>query len=516
MTDTAPLIAALQNPALYDHPVEGFQLVETHISWVILTGPYAYKVKKPMDFGFLDFTTLEKRKFFCEEELRLNRRLAPQLYLEVVAIGGSPEAPVLGGGGEPFEYAVRMAQFDQDALADRALARGELGATEMDQAAQIVADFHAVAAVAGPERPFGSSAMAHAPVRENFEQIRPLLSETADLERLEAMRQWAEQRHGELDATLDARKAAGAVRECHGDIHLANIAILDGQVTLFDGIEFNEPFRWTDVMADVAFLVMDLDDRKRPDLGRRFINGYLERSGDYGGLAVLPYYQSYRAMVRAKVACLRRGQPGLSADEQAAIHEQFRGYLGLAEGYAERTAPWIALTHGPSGGGKSHLSQALVERTGAIRLRSDVERKRLFGLAAEDSSDSAVNGGLYTAEATRKTYARLEELATTITAARYPVVIDATFLKGAERTRFRALAERLGLPFHLLDIQCDEALLRERVAGREGDASEADVAVLEMQLKSREPLSEEERAAALPVDGAAPDLDALAARLSNA
>ena len=515
MTDTAPLIAALQNPDLYDHPVEGFEVVETHISWVILTGPYAYKVKKPVDFGFLDFTTLEKRKFFCEEELRLNRRLAPQLYLEVIGIGGSPEAPVLGNGGEPFEYAVKMSQFDQQGLADRALARGELGAAEMDQAARIVADFHAVAAVAGDERPFGSSKMAHAPVAQNFEQIEPLISEASDLERLEAMRQWAEKRHGELDATLDARKAAGSVRECHGDIHLGNMAILDGQVTLFDGIEFNEPFRWTDVMADTAFLVMDLEDRKRDDLGRRFLNGYLEQSGDYEGLAVLPYYQSYRAMVRAKVACLRRGQPGLSEAEQNEIHEQFRGYLGLAERYAERPAPWIALTHGPSGSGKSHISQALVERTGAIRLRSDVERKRLFGLKPEESSDSAVGSGIYTSEATEKTYARLEALAETVTNAGYPVIIDATFLKSAERERFRTLAERLGLPLHLIDIECDDAVMRERIGGRAGDASEAGLEVLEMQLKSREPLSDDERATAIGVDGAAPDLDALVGRLSS-
>ena len=515
MSDTAPLIAALQNPALYDHPVAGFEVVETHISWVILTGDYAYKVKKPVDFGFLDFTTLEKRKFFCEEELRLNRRLAPQLYLEVVAIGGSVDAPVLGGDiAEPIDYAVKMAQFDQNGLADRALARGELGMEEMDQAAHIVANFHHEAAVAGDERPFGSSEMAHAPVRQNFEQIEPLISEKSDLERLEAMRQWAEKRHGELDQTLDGRKAAGAVRECHGDIHLGNMAILDGEVTLFDGIEFNEPFRWTDVMADTAFLVMDLEDRDRADLGRRFINAYLERGGDYEGLAVLPYYQSYRAMVRAKVACLRRGQPGLSDEQQAAIHEEFRGYLGLAEGYAERPAPWIALTHGVSGSGKSHISQALVERLGAIRVRSDVERKRLFGLPPEAASDSAVGGGIYTAEATEKTYARLEALAETITDAGYPVIIDATFLKGAERSRFRALAERLGLPLHLIDVECDEAVLRERVGGREGDASEAGVEVLEMQLKSREALSDDERSTAIHLDGADPDLDTLIERMT--
>ena len=441
----ATLIRTLRNPALYDHPIKDFQLVETHISSVLLTGDYAYKLKKPLDLGFLDFSTLEKRRHFCHEELRLNRRLAPQLYLDVIAVTGSPPAPQLNGAGAPFEYMVKMRQFPQSAQLDRVLARGELAPRHIDQLAQTLADFHAHIAVAGTGTPFGTPAAAYFPMGQNFDQIRPLVSPVfhPQLARLQA---WSEQTRDRLTAPLAARKRAGYIRECHGDVHLGNMALLDDKVVLFDCLEFNDNLRWIDVMNEVAFTVMDLEVAGGDDpsiqsatiaankyLARRFLNAYLEHSGDYEGLTLLRFYQVYRALVRAKVSVIRLSQPGLSRAEREQIESKYRGYADLAERYTRTSAPALIITHGLSGTGKSTVTQSLVEHVDAIRVRSDVERKRLHGLTAGERSGSELNAGLYTADASQRTYAHLAGLARTILAAGHTAVIDATFLRRTAR-----------------------------------------------------------------------------------
>jgi aminoglycoside phosphotransferase family enzyme/gluconate kinase len=497
----AALVRALQNPALYDHPVRGFELVETHISSVLLTGDYAYKLKKPLDLGFLDFSTLEKRRHFCHEELRLNRRLAPQIYLEVLPITGTPENPRLKGPGEPFEYAVKMRQFPQAAQLDRVLARGSLKPAHIDQLARTLAEFHARVAVAGPETAFGTPAAAYFPMGQNFDQIRPLVS-AAFHPQLARLQTWSERERDRLTETLAARKRDGFVRECHGDVHLANLALLDEQVVIFDCLEFNDNLRWIDVMNEVAFTVMDLDDRGQRVLARRFLNAYLEHAGDYAGLALLRFYQVYRALVRAKVSVIRLGQPGLGSEERAQIENKYRGYADLAERYTQPTKAALLITHGLSGSGKSTLTQALVERLGAVRVRSDVERKRLYGMTAEQRSGSALNGGLYTADAGTRTYERLAELARAVVNAGHTVMLDATFLKRTQRERLRALAQELRAPFLILAFEATEATLRERVAARTlagVDASEAGLTVLEHQRASAEPLTAAEQEHALVI-----------------
>lgn len=497
------LIHALQDPALYDHPVQNFRVVETHISWVLLTGPYAYKIKKPVDLGFLDFSTLDKRRFYCAEELRLNRRLAPQLYLEVTAITGTPGKPQLGGTGPAVEYAVKMVQFPQDAQLDRVLARGALHNGHIDSLAGTVAAFHARAAIAPAASPFGRPARVHEPVMENFTQIEARIEITEDKAGLERLRAWCVGEHKARYADLARRKNDGFIRECHGDMHLANMALIEGEVVLFDCIEFNENLRWIDVMSEVAFLTMDLEDRGRPDLAYRFLNDYLGSGGDYAGLTVLRYYAVYRALVRAKVAAIRLDQPDLSPGERAAIGELYHSYLVLAAGYITAPHPMLLITHGLSGSGKTYLTQALLEQRRAIRLRSDVERKRLFGYGAAARTRAGVAGGIYTPAAGRRTYERLAELAQIVVAAGYTVIVDATFLKRAQRDAFRNLAGRLGVPFAVLDFQAQETTLRRRIVARHTggrDASEADLAVLDHQLASREPLAPEEQADVVAVD----------------
>jgi aminoglycoside phosphotransferase family enzyme/predicted kinase len=493
-----PLIEALLNPALYEPPAERIELIETHISWVILTGPYAYKIKKPVNLGFLDFSALEKRHFYCEEELRLNRRLAPEIYLEVIAIGGTPQLPVLGK--EPaIEYAIRMRQFSQDALLDRVLARGELTPRHIDAIAREVARFHGRTAKAPAGSHFGNAQAVCAPVAENFRQIREHVAGGAALEALEA---WSEKEYAARSADFETRKAAGFVRECHGDLHLGNMALLGGEIVLFDCIEFSENLRWIDVMSEIAFLAMDLEDRGQTGLARRFLGTYLEQTGDYAGLKVLRFYLVYRAMVRAKVACIRAAQAGMAQAERNKALAIYREYIELAGRFIRPAKPWLAITHGLSGSGKTTCAQAVVERLGAIRIRSDIERKRLFGLAPEARSGSGLDSGLYTPAAHANTYRRLEDLARMVAEAGYPAVVDAAFLKRAERDSFRNLAHSLGLPFAILDFQTNEVMLRERVALRQRasrDASEATLEVLERQIVSHEPLQADELAWSLGI-----------------
>jgi aminoglycoside phosphotransferase family enzyme/predicted kinase len=503
-----PLIDALRDPACYPHPCEGTELVETHISAVILTGPYAYKIKKPLDFGFLDFTTLARRKHFCEEEIRLNRRLAPSIYLDVVPIGGTPQAPVIGAEQAPIEYAVRMRQFDQSLLLDRLVERAALPIERMDEIAERVARFHQQAAVADPASDFGTPDAVFYPVQQNFDQLRPLITEPEQVAQLERLERWSRERFESLREIFERRKRGERIRECHGDMHLGNMALVDDEVAIFDGIEFNDYFRWIDVMSEIAFLVMDLDDRGLPAYANRVLNLYLEHTGDYEGLAVLDFYKVYRAMVRAKISALRLTQD-LDETERRRTLAQYAGYTDLAERYTERPAPRLMITHGVSGSGKTTIAGMAVERYGAIRLRSDVERKRMHALEAAARTDAGLDEGIYSEESTRATYQRLADLAEQILQAGFTVIADATFLKRWQRELFEQLAERLGIDLVILDIEVPLATLARWIAERQAtgqDASEADLSVVEHQLKSQDNLSGNERSLTRVIHAESPDL----------
>ena len=485
------LIAALQNPSLYPHEIEGFQVIETHISWVILTGPYAYKVKKPVNFGFLDFTDLDKRNFFCNEELRLNQRLTQDLYLEVLPITGSADAPVLGGEGAVIEYALKMRQFPQSQLLSTLQANGELNAAQIDEMAQQIADFHTRAPLVAREHYQGTPEAVMEPVRQNFEQIRPFLTDKADLLQLQALQAWAEASFTRLNPLLEQRKAEGFIRECHGDIHLGNATVIDGKVVIFDCIEFNEPFRFTDVYADIGFLAMDLEDRGLKCLARRFISQYLEQTGDYQGLELLNFYKAYRALVRAKVSLFSMPAEA-SPVQRAATLRQYRNYANLAESYSTIPSRFLAITHGVSAVGKSSVAMRLVESLGAIRLRSDVIRKKIFG---EQKTENIVGEGIYNADASVATYNRLHELAGTVLRAGFPVVIDATYLKREQRDDAAKVAESTGVPCLILDCTAPDAVIEGWLAHRQAegaDPSDATLEVIHAQQANRAPLGADE------------------------
>ncbi|MBI5889924.1 MAG: AAA family ATPase [Nitrosomonadales bacterium] len=481
------LIAALRDPRRYPHAAHSVQLIETHISWVLLAGDYAYKIKKAIDLGFLDYTRLDARRFYCGEEIRLNRRTAPDIYLDTVAIGGSLEKPEFGA--QPaFEYAVKMRRFDSAGLMGDLLRRGKISAQQTDRLAAGIARFHASLPAADAGSSFGTAASVKAAAMQNFGQLRALLTAKADRESIAALEASTEAEFADCREIFETRRRQGFVRECHGDLHLGNIVLIGDELVPFDGIEFNPALRWIDVMDEIAFSVMDLLHRDHPGEAWRLLNAWLEAGGDYGGLSVLRFYLAYRAAVRAKVCAIRAGQADISRHAQSGELAACRRYLALARQCLGQYRPALIITHGLPGSGKTTFSQLALQRMGAIRIRSDVERKRLFGLGALESSRPQA-GNIYSPEATRQTYARLHELAGGIITAGFTAIVDAAFLRQDERDMFCRLAQGLAVPFAIASLHADDSKLRERLRQRRNDASEADVAVLEMLQAGQQPLS---------------------------
>ena len=514
----ARLVAGLRDPSRHAGLAGPVELLETHCSSVLLAGDVALKLKKPVNLGFLDFSSLQARRFYCYEELRLNRRTAPQLYLDVVSIGGSADYPLIGA--EPtIDYAVRMRRFSQDELLDRVARRGALTLRHVDALAADVAQFHAAAAV-DPAQSFGSAAQIREAMRANCVELEAVAKSPRERALLRGLADWLAAECAELAPQFDARRCAGLVRECHGDLHLGNIALIEDRPTPFDCIEFNAEFRNIDVINDSAFLMMDLIYHGLAPLAFRFINAYLERSGDYAAMAVLRFYLVQRALIRAKVARIRSLQAGIAAEQRGSAERSFRMHLLLARRLARRGRAALIVMHGLSGSGKSSFAQVLLEALGAVRLRSDVERKRLFGLDAVARTGAAPDGGIYSVSAGVRTYARLAETARSVLAAGYPVVVDAACLQRAPRELLCRVAREQGLPFALVSCEAALPVLRERVAQREQqgtDASDAGGEVLEQQYRSQQPLAADEMPhvirVATAVDGAG--ADGVAARLAR-
>jgi aminoglycoside phosphotransferase family enzyme/predicted kinase len=486
------LVASLLRPEAYDHPVAEIQLQETHISWVFLTGTYAYKLKKPVDYGFVNFSTPERRQHFCQEEVRLNRRLASNIYIDVVAVHGPPERANCWGDGLVIDHLVRMHQFPQQSMLGAVLARGELRDEQIDQLADDLARFQAAAAIAPAGGPYGSAKAVRDPVQANFatlEASKLLASDPRAAAGLERLRQWACEEWPRLEPRFQQRLASGRVREGHGDLHLGNMVVLDDRITVFDCLEFSDTLRWIDVISDMAFLVMDLQEHGQARLAMRLLNRWLEQTGDWEAMELWRWYGCYRALVRAKVAAL---------GGSAALHS----YLRFAEQLINPRPGVLAITTGVSGLGKSRHSLAVAERLGWIRLRSDVERKRMFGLWGIPNR-AELSGNPYTLAVSEELFGkRLPGLAEQLIRAGHAVVVDATFLRRLDRQRMADLARQLNVIFLILQpiapIEVARARIRNRLRhGR--DASDASEAVLLEQLVLFEPLDAEENSCCIEV-----------------
>ncbi len=500
------LAKALELPSAYPHPVEKIVTVETHISLVFLTGPYAYKVKKAVDLGFLDFSTLESREHFCREELRLNRRLCADLYLDVVPVTEQSGIIMIGGNGKVIDYAVKMVQFDRRLELDTLLIQGKITGEQIDQISRIVAGFHESAPAASPDTPYGQAKVLIKPVRDNFTEAARLNRDRQEKALLEKLKQWTENEYKRLIPLFSSRKADGAVRQCHGDMHTGNMVLWKNRVMIFDCIEFNQRLSTIDVFSEIAFLVMDLEHSGHPEHAWRFLNNYLSLTGDYQGIPLLRFYKTYRAMVRAKVTAIRHLQEE-NRQEKAKTLTEHRSYISTALACSSPAQPGLMLTCGVSGSGKTTVAGMLASRIQAIHIRSDIERKRLFGLGHLEKSSPGQNKAMYSIESSELTYTRLYEIATRCLESNYPVVVDATFLREEERRRFMRLGKNTGVPVIILFCMAPEPLLEERVTKRRRkgkDASEADKTVLLQQIRNFLPLSAMEQKITVTIDTSSP------------
>ena len=481
------LIDSLLTPAAFAHPVTTIELIETHISWLILTDEYVYKLKKPVVLDFLDFGTLERRRFFCEEELRLNRPWAPGIYLDVVAVTRKGGRTQFGGDGEIVDYAVRMRRFDQRLRLDHQLEDGKLAVADMRELATNIAARHEAAARTPKSRRAPVLRLTREFMCDNFTALAGKLNEAT----LTSLQVWTNVALDGLSDLIARRFDAGFVRDCHGDLHLGNLVRLPDGITTFDCIEFNSDLRDIDVMCDVAFLVMDLAARQRDDLGAHFLNRYLEATGDYAGIALLRLFFVYRCLVRAKVAIIRSSERDSEQSAHADLDEA-GFYADLAMRQTRTRSPLMIVMHGLSGSGKTWVSAQLMAALPAIRVRSDIERKRLFGLGEQAPSHSPIGRGIYTESASAAVYARLFELAATILSAGHDVILDAAFLDADARATAMKLAREQGCPLLIVDVIVAVEVLQDRLrqrAAQRNDASEADLAVLDHQLEVATPLS---------------------------
>lgn len=490
-------LKALLDPRAYPHPVQNVEVIETHISWVLLTGEFAYKIKRPVHYPFIDLRSAQHRAFLCHEEVRLNRRFAPEIYLGVSPITSSDGEVRLQGPGQVVEHAVKMRQFQRADELDSLLANARIGPDELEAFGRELADIHADLPIARPTQAWGKPAAARALILENLQECARVADIFAGAANVLALRPKLEARLEAATPWMLSRFAGGRVRECHGDLHASNIVRWGSRLLAFDCMEFEAAFRWIDVADEIAFLLADLQSGDHLPHAQAFLGGYLGRSGDYQACRLLDLYQAHRCLVRAKVTALSAtNAAGKSADEIAAPRRQFQAYLDCAGRSLSPRKPVLALMSGLSGSGKTWLARRLAPLMEAVHLRSDVERKRLAGLPELAKSGSAPEQGLYSREASDRLYQHLADCAMSTLAGGYTTIVDATFQRREDRTRFQDLAAQLVVPAYIVHCHAPQDVLQRRIAERRqrnDDASEADLSVLNWQETHHEPIEADEK-----------------------
>ncbi len=524
-------LESLLGPGAYGHPIGEAELVTTHISWVFLAGDYAYKVKRPVRYPFIDLTSLERRRFLCEEELRLNRRFAPDLYIEVCRIvaadGGARiegSDPAGAAGSAPgaeiiLDHAVRMRRFSRAEELDRLLDARRIEPHELERFGHELAQMHARLPAAPAASPWGRPEEVQAHLLRNLLECAAAASVFGSSAQIWALRDLLQARLAASASCMGDRRTNGRIRECHGDLHSRNIARIRGRLVPFDCLEYDPALRWIDTADEIAFLTSDMKARQRPLRAQAFRSGYLAESGDYHACRVLALYETHRALVRAKIAALSATRSEDDGARDALRGEHARLVSLAAEALAPKT-PRLLLMSGLSGSGKTWLARQLAERLAAVHVRSDVERRRRMGLRELAPSHSRVAQDLYSPEATAALYDDLARAADDVLSGGIPAIVDAAFLERGQRARFAGLAARRGASLHLILCAAPEPVLRRRITERSrgaSDPSEADLAVLAWQCARAEPATADEGIDLIPVDTTEPGaLDLTLRRIGGA
>ena len=489
-------LRGLLHPQAYPHPVQTVQLVETHISWILLTGEFAYKIKRPVHYPFVDLRSAERREFLCHEEIRLNRRFAPELYVGVCPITSVEGEARLDGSGLVIEHAIKMRQFRREDELDRLLETLRIAPTELAAFGRDFARIHANLPVAEPEQTWGRPAAVRALILENIEECAQAAAAFAGDSDVRELRMILGDRLESAAHWMSERFAGAKVRECHGDLHTRNIVRQDARLLAFDCIEFEPAFRWIDVADEVAFLLADLDSTRHCRHAQAFLSGYLEYSGDYQACRLLQVYEAHRALVRAKVTALSVQTPAASAGrDTTALRQQYDDYVDCARRCLSAKRPILILMYGLSGSGKTWIAKRLAPLLGAVHLRSDVERKRLEGLPEMAHVHSGLARGLYSRETSERVYQHLAHCATDTLAGGYTTIIDATFHRREDRVLFHKLSVELGVAACTVHCKAPPEVLRARVEARHrhgDDPSDADLSVLQWQQFHCEPIQTDE------------------------
>ncbi len=510
------LIQHMLQPEFYDHPVQSVQIIQTHISFVLLTGEIAYKVKKPIRFGFLDFTTLEKRHYFCQEELRLNRRLCPDLYLEVKAIVKTGDRYAFAKNPVTdfaiVEYAVQMRQFPQKGLFSYLFESGQLTPALVQQLGISVANFHASTQTSAEICEYGSCEAIQRVDANNFNISKPYIGRAQTQQQYDETRAFSADFFQRHHTWFRQRQLDEKIRECHGDLHLNNVCIDRDQIQIFDCIEFNQDFRNIDVIYDAAFMIMDLEFHGRADLANLFLNVYLEHTGDYWSAALLPLYLTMRATIRGNVHALLLDDLNIGEVDKGAALQRSQDYYRLAWRYTQRPTGQLMMMSGLSGSGKSTVARQLAQQLGAIVIRSDAVRKRLAGIPLQTRGDydGAPSSGIYTPEMTQLTYDRLLELGLFLAQQGWSVILDAKYDRQALRQSVLEGAAAAQLDVRIVQCTAPVEVLRHRLRHRTGDIADATADLLDGQIQMAEPLTETEASLAAVLETTEP----LAAQLS--
>ncbi len=482
MSDISNLISQMQQP--------------NFAACVFLTGKYAYKIKKNVNFGFLDYSTLAKRKHCLETELQLNQKIAPELYLKVIPISKCHDNFFLANSENIVEYVLKMRQFPQENLFSNLVNAGKLKSDRFGELGKIVAQFHTHAESNDYISSFGTVAQISSAFEENYQQSQKYIGIVQTKEQFEATKAYTDFFFTERKDLFKDRVKQQRIKECHGDLHLQNICLWHKKIQLFDRLEFNESFRFVDTMYDVAFVVMDLEARKKPDFANAFLNSYLEYTGDWTGLLVLPLYLSRQAYVRAKVSSFLLDDPQISEADKQEARTTARDYYRLAAQYTKVKLGNLILMSGLSGSGKSTVARTIARHKGAIQIRSDAVRKHLAQIPLDESGTDAI----YSQEMTQKTYSRLLELGIMLAKEGYTVILDAKYDRVNLRQPIISQSEANNIPLKIIYCTAPISVLRDRLNQRQGDISDAGIDLIPSQQANAEAFTTAEQQYLIVVD----------------